>query len=138
MSDPLIDSLRYRPVATTAAQMREAADRIERLERELAAWLQVWDNVHLDVPELNTRNKPLAVACTYELVRRERDVARAALAEAQRDAGRYRWLVNAGSENSPIARAQAVYHLWNGEDGTDGFTRALDAAIAKEQSHASE
>lgn len=68
----------------------------------------------------------------------ELDEARAALAEAQRDAGRYRWLVNAGSENSPIARAQAVYRLWNGEDGTDGFTRALDAAIAKEQSHASE
>lgn len=32
----LIDSLRYRPVATTAAQMREAADELERLRAEVA------------------------------------------------------------------------------------------------------
>jgi hypothetical protein len=31
----LIDCLRYRPVATTAAQMRQAADEIERLQAML-------------------------------------------------------------------------------------------------------
>ncbi len=30
--ESLVDTLRYRPVATTAAQMREAADLIERLQ----------------------------------------------------------------------------------------------------------
>lgn len=33
----LVDSLRYRPVATNAAQMREAADLIERLQRQVDA-----------------------------------------------------------------------------------------------------
>lgn len=34
--DTLIDCLRHRPVATTAAQMREAADVIERLHGALS------------------------------------------------------------------------------------------------------
>ncbi len=168
----LIDCLRYRPVATTAAQMREAADLLERDGAEIARlrverdreerecgevmderdrysdalaeshialggdgeWAaRTWNPSPPDSGDL-ARDVPALAAA----VKRDLDEARAALAEAQRDAGRYRWLVNAGSENSPIARAQAVYHLWNGEDGADGFTRALDAAIAKEQSHASE
>lgn len=33
----LIDCLRYRPIATTAAQMRDAADEIERQSREILA-----------------------------------------------------------------------------------------------------
>lgn len=46
-----------------------AADEIDRLTRELAMWLQVWDNVKLDNPNLREDNKPLAVAATYALLK---------------------------------------------------------------------
>lgn len=107
----------------------EAASMLERDGARIA-------ELEAENERLLEANPSAAYALEYASLRIDLNSARAALAEAQRDAGRYRWLVNAGSENSPIARAQAVYRLWNGEDGTDGFTRALDAAISKEQSHA--
>jgi hypothetical protein len=42
-------------------------------------WLQVWDNVKLDVPNLREDNKPLAVAATYALLRAENQRLRSAL-----------------------------------------------------------
>ena len=46
----------------------------------------------------------------------------------ERDAARYRWLMDASSGNSPLARANRIYALWNGKDGAEGFSRVLDAA----------
>lgn len=52
---------------------------IYRLTRELAMWLQVWDNVKLDNPDLREDNKPLAVAACYALLKLEADRMREAL-----------------------------------------------------------
>lgn len=57
----------------------------------------------------------------------ERDALRTRAEAAEKDAARYRWLMDAGSSNSPLARANRVYARWNGEDGADGFSRTLDA-----------
>lgn len=46
----------------------------------------------------------------------------------ERDAARYRWLMDEGSGNSPLARANRIYARWNGEDGAEGFSRVVDAA----------
>lgn len=62
----LIDCLRYRPVAVTAAQMREAADL-------LAAWEQVWDALNEMGAGLGDANKPLAVTASWALATTERD-----------------------------------------------------------------
>jgi len=63
------------------ARIAELEAENTRLCEEASRWRQVWDNVHLDVPELRDDNKPLAVAASYELTKRERDAARAALAD---------------------------------------------------------
>ncbi len=62
----LIDCLRYRPIATTAAQMREAADL-------LAVWEQVWDTLNEMGAGLGDANKPLAVTASWALATTERD-----------------------------------------------------------------
>lgn len=62
----LIDCLRYRPVAVTAAQMREAADM-------LAVWLQVWDALNEMGAGLGDANKPLAITASWALATTERD-----------------------------------------------------------------
>lgn len=49
--------------------IHEAAAAIESLAAENAAWLQVWDNVRLDKPDLREDNKPLAVAASYALLK---------------------------------------------------------------------
>jgi hypothetical protein len=48
--EQLIDCLRHRPVGTTAAQMREAADRLEMLRAALIGAIEViqtWHNMGL-------------------------------------------------------------------------------------------
>lgn len=65
---------------SAASLLETDDDEIERLRAEVALWHQLWDNVALDVPDLRDDNKPLAVAASYELLKR--------------DAGRYRWLRN--------------------------------------------
>ena len=62
----LIDCLRYRPVAATAAQMREAADALD-------LWLQVWDALNEMGAGLGDANKPLAVTASWALATTERD-----------------------------------------------------------------
>lgn len=62
----LIDCLRYRPVAATAAQMREAADALD-------LWLQVWDSLNEMGAGLGDANKPLAVTASWALATTERD-----------------------------------------------------------------
>lgn len=60
-----------------------------------------------------------------------RDECRALLSHIEsleRDAERYRWLMDEGSGNSPLARANRIYARWNGEDGAEGFSRVVDAA----------
>jgi hypothetical protein len=42
-----------------------------------------------------------------------------------RDARRYRWLMG-GDNPSITGRFNAVYRIWDGEDGAAGFTAALD------------
>lgn len=56
---------------SAASLLETDADEIERLRAEVALWHQVWDNVALDVPDLRDDNKPLAVAASYELLKRE-------------------------------------------------------------------
>ena len=76
---------------------RVLADELDRLTARLAAvtrerdlWLQVWDNVKLDNPDLREDNKPLAVAATYALLTARNAELVKALDEAQRDAQRWR------------------------------------------------
>jgi hypothetical protein len=45
----------------------------------------------------------------------------------RKDAERYRWLL--ADEYTVSGRFNQVYRQWSGEDGAEGFTRALDAAI---------
>jgi len=68
------------------ALCRRAADELDRLTAEVAElrrerdmWLQVWDNVKLDKPNLREDNKPLAVAACYGLMKLEMDRMREAL-----------------------------------------------------------
>ena len=56
---------------SAASLLETDDDEIERLRAEVALWHQVWDNVALDVPDLRDDNKPLAVAASYELLKRE-------------------------------------------------------------------
>jgi multidrug resistance efflux pump len=56
----------------------------------------------------------------------ERDTLRQQLAEAQRDAERYRHLFNGNQPSSQFARA---YARWDGSDGKAGFDAAIDAAM---------
>lgn len=64
-------------------QMQEAAKsltaEVAELRRARDAWLQVWDNVKLDNPNLREDNKPLAVAACYGLMKLEMDRMREAL-----------------------------------------------------------
>jgi hypothetical protein len=46
----------------------------------------------------------------------------------KKDAERYRWLMADDGNASIIGRFHSVYHAWNGEDGADGFTAAIDRA----------
>jgi phosphoglycolate phosphatase-like HAD superfamily hydrolase len=48
-------------------------------------------------------------------------------ARLRKDAERYRWLF--ADEHTISGRFNQVYRQWNGEDGTAGFTSALDAAM---------
>ena len=67
--EELIDSLRYRPVATTAAQMREAADALARQQRVIERYRAAIENAAATFADfdkgLRLLNRPLlGDACT--------------------------------------------------------------------------
>lgn len=76
--DILIDCLRYRPVATTAAQMREASDLLERDGARIA-------ELEAENERLLEANPSAAYALEYASLRIGLNSARAALAEAQEE-----------------------------------------------------
>jgi hypothetical protein len=65
--------------STDAGALRRLAEEVRRCGTVNEKWLQVWDNVKLDVPNLREDNKPLAVAATYALLRAENQRLRSAL-----------------------------------------------------------
>ena len=125
MSDTLVERLREscRGGEKCVCSAREAADRIERLERELAEWRRletdpafVWSNM------------------TRGIIATPKEIA-----EAKRDAERYRWLrgdVPTYSNRWPRWRIEhwqkgAVAMGWDSTLG-EKLDSAIDAAIAQE------
>jgi hypothetical protein len=90
----------------------EAADAIEALQADVEMW-KATSNAVIDMEKVQ--------------LRLERDTLRQQLAEAERDAERYRHLFNDNQPSSQFARA---YARWDGSDGKDGFDAVIDAAIA--------
>ena len=63
----------------------------------------------------------------------ERNVSTIRAELAEQDAARYRWLMDKDDNPSITGRFNAVYRRWDGEDGANGFTAALDAAMEQSQ-----
>lgn len=105
-----------------------------RQERDaLAARLaeaEKWRDINQEIVEkLKVALRRPGTECSYVEWAAECRSAVDRLAEAERDAARYRWLV--GGDNPSISgRFNSVYRAWDGEDGADGFTAVLDAARA--------
>lgn len=120
----LCDSLRYRPIGTTAKQMREAAAAIESLlaERDaLQARVTELDAALSDVASPDFMRK-------YDALLRE-------LAECRRDAERYRWLTSRAKQNTSYDVYGNGGHWCLGFHSTDSrlsFTDAIDAAMERE------
>ena len=69
----------YASVNLLTEMHEKAVAEVAELRRARDAWLQVWDNVKLDNPNLREDNKPLAVAACYGLMKLEMDRMREAL-----------------------------------------------------------
>ncbi len=82
--DILIDCLRYRPVATTAAQMREAADLLERDGVEIAR-LRAYIQEMVEKAAAKSLDGYRELGARAAAAENELDAARAALAEAQEE-----------------------------------------------------
>ena len=129
-----------------AERLLAAADEIERLRRELAEVQTKYgllssainestdecgpdcdDYGHGDkCPSLDPERWLIDQQATIEGLRRE-------LAEAERDALRYRWLMADLDAPSVTGRFSRVYRQWSGEDGAAGFTAVLDAAMQEDE-----
>lgn len=128
----------------------ENARLLEHQERGTAALRtafgdELWRLGHPAYVIVHLRDELAKLDRQWKLARVELDEARAALAEAQRDAERYRLM-----RRNPTVDGESlvvVEVLEFNEDGPtdvyyayagDPLDAAIDAAIAKEQSHASE
>ena len=156
--DELIDQLRYRPVATTAAQMRKAASLLERdgariaeLEAEVARLTRELSRVSDQRDSAETlfsakdaeigRLRARAEAAEAKLAALPTDwqqdssletwfpISAQALREAEIDAGRYRWLRDCWF----IAGEEFPPELNEGAASSAHFDDAIDAAIAQKE-----
>lgn len=113
-TDALVDSLRFYQFDVTHKQMTAAADLIERQAAEIERLREALD----EAEHSRTLNHAAA-----KIALDQRDEARAALAEAQKDAERYRWLRNSTTDAD---RAR----LLDGCMSPGGLDAAIDAALA--------
>lgn len=126
--EALCDQLTYRPVGTTAAQMREAAALLLAQQLELADLRQYHDWA---APQIE---RPIEQHIVDKIndVTADRDRLAAELAECRRDAERYRWLRGRCEDYDGHATFPDVAYPAPTPDAP-GFSRvddAIDAAIA--------